>query len=174
MNFGIGRKTAFLSKVTDFIFHKDQTISFQEKSLRETWKYTGSDSHLLGTSHLSNLTSLQHHWSQFVNIHIFPAQCLKFIKSLWSLHGVQRRYRHQARQTCMTTPHPFATAVLPIHKINFSHTFGWKLRLRYLSYFDFFLGQKICTLSPGVPDSHYPLMLQPVIPIILNIAEFIF
>lgn len=61
MNFGIGRKTAFLSKVTDFIFHKDQTISFQEKSLRETWKYTGSDSHLLGTSHLSNLTSLQHH-----------------------------------------------------------------------------------------------------------------
>lgn len=61
MNFGMGRKTAFLSKMTDFIFHKDQTISFQEKLLREIWKHLGSNSHLLGTSHLSNLTSLLHH-----------------------------------------------------------------------------------------------------------------
>lgn len=49
MNFGMGRKTAFLSKLSDAVFHKDQTTSFQERSLKETWEYMVSDPHLLST-----------------------------------------------------------------------------------------------------------------------------
>lgn len=49
MNFGMRRKPAFLSKLLDAIFYKEQTASFQERSLKETWEYVGPDSHLLST-----------------------------------------------------------------------------------------------------------------------------
>lgn len=49
MNFGMRRKPAFLSKLLDAIFYKEQTASFQERLLKETWEYVGPDSHLLST-----------------------------------------------------------------------------------------------------------------------------